>query len=91
MSEMNEQQAAQWRKTISIGKGKYVMFYGLLAWGIGLTAIITGIEWITQQSYTPSWVYIRFIVFAVIGFFISTQRWSARERKLQTYMLKKGA
>jgi hypothetical protein len=88
---MNEQQANRWRKTRAMGKGKYVMYFGVLIWGIALTVIITGMQWLTQQTFTPSWLYIRLIVFAAIGFFIFMLRWDARERKFHEYTQKKGA
>ncbi|WP_240418919.1 hypothetical protein [Paenibacillus periandrae] len=91
MNEMNEQQATQWRKRRTMGKGKYVMYFGILTWGIAVTAIITGMEWLTQHTFQMSWLYIRLIVFASIGFFISVLRWEARERKFKSYLAKKGA
>jgi hypothetical protein len=84
MSVMNERQANQWRKTRTMGKGKYVMFFGILSWGIALALLFTGLEWLTQQTFTPAWLYIRLAVFGVVGFFIGSLRWDARERKFKS-------
>lgn len=80
---MNAVQADKWRKTRTMGKGKYVMFFGVLAWGLSLAALFTAIEWLTQQTFTPFWVYIRLGVMAVVGFFIANFRWESREQKLR--------
>jgi|GEM_PF-1445017 len=80
---MNAAQAEKWRKTRTMGKGKYVMLFGVLSWGISLAALFTAIEWLTQQSFTPYWVYIRLGVMAVVGFFVANFRWESREQKLR--------
>ncbi|WP_246315800.1 hypothetical protein [Paenibacillus foliorum] len=85
MSKMTAEQANKWRKRRMMGKSKYVMFYGVVTWGIILAALFTGMEWITQQSFTTSWVYIRVIVFGILGFFIANFRWDARERMFQSH------
>ncbi|WP_246079285.1 hypothetical protein [Paenibacillus piri] len=84
MNKMTEQQADKWRKTRTMGKGKYVMYFGVLTWGIILAALFTGMEWLTQQSFTLSWMYIRLAVFGILGFFIANFRWDARERLFQS-------
>lgn len=83
---MNEMQANKWRKTRAMGKAKYVMYFGVLAWGISLTALFTALEWLTQQTIAESWIYIRIIVLGVIGFLIANFRWEAREKKLQMFL-----
>ncbi|MFH5185549.1 hypothetical protein ACHHV8_24495 [Paenibacillus sp. TAB 01] len=80
---MNAAQAEKWRKTRTMGKGKYVMLFGVLSWGISLAALFTAIEWLTQQTFTPYWVYIRLGVMAVVGFFVANFRWESREQKLR--------
>lgn len=80
---MNAVQAEKWRKTRTMGKGKYVMLFGVLTWGLSLAALFTAIEWLTQQTFTPYWVYIRLGVMAVIGFFVANFRWESREQKLR--------
>ncbi|MFE5318988.1 hypothetical protein ACFQ88_09795 [Paenibacillus sp. NPDC056579] len=77
---MNELQANKWRKTRGMGKGKYVMYFGVVAWGLSLTALFTATEWFSQQTVTTSWVYIRLVVFSIVGFFIANFRWEAREK-----------
>ncbi|MDO3678486.1 hypothetical protein [Paenibacillus ehimensis] len=81
MSTANEDKAAKWQKTRQLGKAKYVMYYGVAMWGISLAVLFTAIEWLTQQTLTPSWFTIRIIVFGIIGFFIANFRWDGNERK----------
>ncbi|WP_282936798.1 hypothetical protein [Paenibacillus sp. RC67] len=83
---MNELQATKWRKTRAMGKGKYVMYFGILAWGMSLAVLFTALEWLTQQTVTESWIYIRIIVLGVVGFMIANFRWEAREKKLQQFL-----
>ncbi|MCZ8518120.1 MULTISPECIES: hypothetical protein [Paenibacillus] len=80
---MNQEQAAKWAKIRTIGKAKYVMYYGVAAWGIGLTLLFTGIEWVTQGTLTGKWLTIRLLVFGVIGFMLSAFRWESNERRYQ--------
>jgi hypothetical protein len=91
MTGMSEKQANSWRKTRTLGKSRYMLFFGLLPWGIGLAALFTGLEWLTQHTFTPSWLYIRLAVFVIVGFFISTTRWHALEQKFHAYTNNKGA
>lgn len=39
---MNEAQADKWRKTRLMGKAKYVMYYGVVTWGLMLTLFFYG-------------------------------------------------
>lgn len=82
---MNEMQANKWRKTRAMGKGKYVMFFGVLAWGLSLTALFTAMEWFTHQTVTTSWVYIRLVLLSFMGFFIANNRWDKQERQYLAY------
>ncbi|GAA4862083.1 hypothetical protein GCM10023310_46840 [Paenibacillus vulneris] len=82
---MNEMQASKWSKTRAMGKAKYVMYFGVLSWGLPLAALFTLMEWLTQGTVSTSWVYIRIIVMAIIGFFIANFRWEAREKKLEMF------
>jgi hypothetical protein len=84
MSQMSEEQATKWQQTRTKGKGKYVMYYGVLLWGLLLTAVFTGLEWLTQHTFQFSWFYVRLAVFGLIGFFIASFRWDAREKKYQS-------
>lgn len=78
---MNESQAAKWRNTRQMGKAKYVMYYGVVAWGLLLTLFFTAIEWLSQPSLSASWFTIRLVVFSIVGFFIANFRWDTNERK----------
>ncbi|MCS7462212.1 hypothetical protein N0M98_18900 [Paenibacillus doosanensis] len=82
---MNEIQAGKWRKTRTMGKGKYVMYFGVLAWGLSLTLLFTAMEWFTQHTVTASWIYIRIAVMGIAGFFIANFRWDAREQRFHAF------
>ncbi|WP_019535402.1 hypothetical protein [Paenibacillus ginsengihumi] len=77
---MDKAKAQKWKKTREMGKGKYVMLFGVAAWGITLTVAFTLVEWLTQQTFTPLWFYIRFFVFGFAGFLIANFRWESMER-----------
>ncbi|WP_426452238.1 hypothetical protein ACP26L_09325 [Paenibacillus sp. S-38] len=77
---MNQEQAAKWAKIRTMGKAKYVMYYGVAAWGLGLTVLFTGLEWLTQGTLTGQWLTIRLLVFGVIGFILSNFKWEKNER-----------
>jgi hypothetical protein len=78
---MNEQKALQWSKTRTMGKGKYVLYYGALLWGVLFTVLFGAVELLSTGTVTWSWTVIRLVVFAVVGFFIANARWDANERK----------
>ncbi|MED4601141.1 hypothetical protein P9314_10545 [Paenibacillus validus] len=77
---MNESAAVKWSKTRQMGKAKYVMFRGVLLWGVSLTVLFTAIEWMTQHTMLTSWLTVRLIVFGIIGFLIANVRWDGQER-----------
>ncbi|ALS20936.1 MULTISPECIES: hypothetical protein [Paenibacillus] len=81
---MNKAQAGKWRKTRQMGKAKYVMYYGVVTWGLLLTFLFTAVEWFSQQSFNGSWFTIRLVVFSIVGFFIANFRWDANERTFLT-------
>lgn len=78
---MNEKQAASWQKKRAMGKPKYVLMYGALAWGISLTIIFSLLEFFSQGAVNSGWVIARLIVFGFIGLFIANFKWNAAERK----------
>ncbi|WP_186446252.1 hypothetical protein [Paenibacillus cremeus] len=85
MSTMNEAQAAKWRAKRTMGKGKYVVYYGMLMWGLLLTLLFTVVELLSQQTFSMTWLYIRLAVFGIIGFFIANFGWDAKEIKLTEF------
>ncbi|UUZ80064.1 hypothetical protein LJK88_34505 [Paenibacillus sp. P26] len=90
MGAMNEEKAAKWSKTRQMGKAKYVMYYGVAAWGIILTGLTTALEWLTMGTYTSNWFMTRLIMFSFIGFFVTNQRWEGKERKFMEAGMKEG-
>lgn len=80
---MTEVQAAKWGKKRTKGKAKYVMYWGVAAWGLGLTAVTTALEWFAMGTFTPGWFYSRLIIFSFIGFLVTNLRWESQERKFR--------
>lgn len=84
---MTDRQAAAWQRISKLGRDKYVMLFGVLFWGVLLTAITSTIQYILTQNAsdadTLSLRYFigRFIVFGVVGFFIANARWLKLQRK----------
>lgn len=78
---MNDAQAAKWSKTRTLGKAKYVMYYGVALWGILLTLLTSTVQYITENTLDGSWLTIRLAVFGILGFFIANFRWDGNERK----------
>jgi hypothetical protein len=86
---MNEAQAAKWSKTRTMGKAKYVMYYGVALWGITLTVLTSGIQWVTEQTLDGSWLTIRLAVFGIVGFFVANFRWDGKEKQWNSRSRKK--
>jgi hypothetical protein len=88
---MNEIKAAAWGKTRQMGKAKYVMYRGVLLWGLSLTAVFTLIEWFSQQSMLTSWLTVRLLVFGIVGFFVANFQWDGHERQYASLQQKSGS
>ncbi|MDQ1909881.1 hypothetical protein RAC89_05090 [Paenibacillus sp. GD4] len=78
---MSKEKMNKWGQTRRMGKAKYVMYYGVLLWGVSFTILTTAVEWMTQQSFTGSWLTIRLLVFSVLGFFIANFGWERKEKQ----------
>jgi hypothetical protein len=78
---MNDKQAAKWAAVRNKGKGSYIMYRGVLPWGIGFAVLFSLIELLTQGTLTWYWLVIRLVVFAVIGFLVAVFRWEHLEQK----------
>jgi hypothetical protein len=84
---MTARNEAKWTKMKALGREKYVLFYGVLLWGVTLTVVTSAIQYILTKSAPDAdaltWKYViaRFIVFGIIGFFAATGRWLSRQRK----------
>ncbi|WP_052487765.1 hypothetical protein [Gordoniibacillus kamchatkensis] len=84
---MTDRHAAAWQRISKLGRDKYVLIYGVLLWGILLTAVTSAIQFVLTQNASDAdalslrYLIARFIVFGVIGFFIANARWLKLQRK----------
>jgi hypothetical protein len=77
---MNEVQKRKWHARRQMGKSKYLLLHGVLLWSLSLTVLFGLIEFLTQGEVYASWIPIRLILFATLGFFVSNARWQSNER-----------
>jgi hypothetical protein len=78
---MNEIPNSKWQKMRQIGKSKYLLLHGILPWSLSLTIFFGIIERVTQGETFWSWIPIRLILFATLGFFVANAKWQAMQRK----------
>lgn len=72
-----------WLKRKQLGRSKYLVLFGLLPWGLGLTVITSLIELISFSQINPVWIPARLVVFFFIGFFVANGRWQAMETRFE--------
>jgi hypothetical protein len=78
----------KWSRTRQIGKSNFLVRYGIVPWSFGLTILFTLLEIITQGTVIWTWVVIRLVLFAVVGFFIANSKWQGMERKYEASLKK---
>jgi hypothetical protein len=78
---MSETQNSKWQQKRQLGKSKYLLRYGILLWSLSLTVFFGIVEFVTQGEMFWSWIPIRLILFATLGFFVANARWQGMERK----------
>ncbi|SDN18310.1 hypothetical protein SAMN04487897_10249 [Paenibacillus sp. yr247] len=83
---MNDPRKDIWHKRKQLGRSKYLILFGLLPWGIGLTLLFSVIEFLRLQEINWVWVPIRLLVFVFIGFFVANARWHAMESRYEPYI-----
>jgi hypothetical protein len=82
---MNNEAALKWEKKRKMGKSKYVFWYGAFGLGLSVAILLTLIELATEKRINASWVFIRLLVFPIIGSLISNVRWSNQENSFSEY------
>lgn len=78
---MQDRGIAKWNKMQRLGRNKYLLYYGVLLWGIVFAVILGAVELASTGIVTSTWTVIRFFVFGVVGFFIGSARWMRYERR----------
>jgi hypothetical protein len=77
---MNETKQRKWQKKRQMGKSKYLLIHGVLLWSLSLTVFFGAIEYLSQGEVYSSWIPIRLVLFATLGFFVSNSRWQTKEK-----------
>ncbi|NEW07620.1 hypothetical protein GK047_16565 [Paenibacillus sp. SYP-B3998] len=80
---MNDPRKALWHKRQQMGRSKYLILFGLMPWGIGLSLVFGLIEFLRLGETLWVWLPIRLLVFALVGFFVANARWQSMERRYE--------
>jgi phosphate/sulfate permease len=75
----------KWEAKRKMGKAKYVFWYGAIGFGLSIVVVLTLIEWATEKKINASWVFIRILVFPIIGSLISNVRWANQENRFEQH------
>ncbi|QGQ96610.1 hypothetical protein EHS13_17870 [Paenibacillus psychroresistens] len=70
-----------WREKREKGKKHYVLRYGILGFGVGLTCLFTIFEIILNASMSSGYLVPRILILPVIGIFLFSYRWESLEIK----------
>ena len=63
-------------KTIALGRRRYILFHGVLGWGLLTALLFTGWSFYSEESISTVDVVIPFIVFPFGGIFWGAFMWS---------------
>jgi phosphate/sulfate permease len=85
---MNSHSAAKWEQRRKIGKSKFILYFGVLGFGISVALLLTLFEYVTVQQITYVWVVMRLLLFPIVGFFIAHSRWDKLEQSYALYTKK---
>jgi hypothetical protein len=75
----------KWETKRKMGKANYVLWYGAIGFGLSIVIALTLIEWVTEKRINASWVFIRILVFPIIGSLISNVRWTNQESRYEQH------
>jgi hypothetical protein len=75
----------KWEAKRKIGKSNYILLYWVIGFGVGLAIALTLIEWVIEKRINASWVFIRILIFPIIGSLIGNVRWTNQENKYDQY------
>jgi hypothetical protein len=74
-----------------MGKSRYLLIHGVLLWSLSLTVLFGAIEYLSQGEVYRSWIPIRLVLFATLGFFVSNSRWQSKEKRYEAASLQEGS
>ncbi|MBB6733562.1 hypothetical protein [Cohnella zeiphila] len=73
----------KWEKRRTIGKKSYMMRYGLLLIGVGLTLLFTVLDVVSNGTVSYTYLLARLVFFPTIGAMFTGMMWEVREQKYQ--------
>lgn len=76
---------SKWEIKRKIGKTKYILWYWAIGFGLGFVLLLTLIEWATEKRINATWVFIRALVFPIIGSLAGNVKWGSQENKYEQY------
>ncbi|MDD9265774.1 hypothetical protein ACFPES_01885 [Paenibacillus sp. GCM10023248] len=74
---------AKWLKRKQLGRTQYLIRFGLIPWGAGLTVLFSIIEFLNTQQLSLVWVPIRIVLFFFVGFFVANASWMSMENRYE--------
>ncbi len=84
---MNAQQALRWERTRQIGRRKFVLYYGVLGWGLICGILYSFIDLLLhKESFSWDGFMINLIVFPLGGIWMGNWLWKKTERGYGQYM-----
>ena len=84
---MNAQQAQIWERTRQVGKRKFILYYGVLGWGL-IAGLLFSLIDLALHSESFSWnsVMINLIIFPLGGIWMGNWLWKRTERGYEQCM-----
>jgi fatty acid desaturase len=82
---MDQSNFLKWETIRKMGKSKYITLYWVVAFGLGVALALTLIEWATEKRINAAWVFIRILVFPIVGSLMGNVKWSKQEAKYKQY------
>jgi len=73
---------ANWKKTREMGRTKFILFYGVLFWGL-IVAIIFFLLNIKAYPAIPWYILllVSIVIFGIAGYFVGHFSWKSAEKK----------
>lgn len=80
----NQSQEHPWAKKQKQGKWRYIIYNGVLGWGLSVAMLISILDFFWETSSKPFWV--NFIMYPFAGIFFGLIMWNSMEKKYKIYL-----
>ncbi|MGE3684416.1 MAG: hypothetical protein AB7G93_22075 [Bdellovibrionales bacterium] len=77
---MTEQQSRNWEKTRTRGKGPFVLWHGIVGWGIPVALGMSIYQYFLGDNFSIETVIGYFLTFPCVGYFYGVFMWNYKER-----------